>query len=86
MKDANFRFLPVLLVNRFKNTVVVADQRRDIVVLQRADFVPPMIPEIVDHDFEVIEQERPEREIEIDREPISMAQDKSRACRIPMLP
>ena len=48
--------------------------------------IPSVVPEVVDNQVEIVDQERPERVIEIDRQPVAVAQDEPRAFRIPMTP
>ena len=84
MKDTYFRFLPVVVVNRFENKVVVTDEGRNIVILQRADSIPTVISEIVDDQIKIVGQQRPEGIVEINRQTIAVAQHESRPRRISM--
>ena len=86
MKYACFGFLTVMAINRVENTVVVANQCRNIVPLKIAGGIPSMVPEVVDDEVEVVDQERPKRVIEIDRQPVAVTQDESWAFRIPVTP
>ena len=65
MEDSNFGLCPVVSVNRFDNQVVVADQRRDIVVSDCAYGVPAMISKVIDYEVELVGQKRPEGVVEI---------------------
>ena len=86
MEDPNFGLRPVVSVNRFDNQVVVADQRRDIVVSDCTYGVPAMISEVIDYEVELVGQKRPEGVVEIDRQTVAVAKNESRAVRIAVTP
>ena len=60
----------------FEDPIVVMDQRRHVVLLLEPDGIPTVVPEVVDHQVEVVREERPERVVEIDGEPVSVAEDE----------
>ena len=84
MEDAYFRFFPVVMVNRFENKVVVINKGRNIVILQGADSIPTVIPEIVDDQIEIVGQQRPKGIIEINRQTTAVAQHEPRPGWISM--
>ena len=51
-------------------------------LLQIADPVPTMVSEVVNEQVEFVDQERPERIIEIDRQTVAVAEHKPRSIRI----
>lgn len=86
MKYADFRFVPVMIVDRFKNAMPVADKSRKIVILTVADGIPTVIPEVIDDEVEIVGEQRPERVIEIDRKTVAVTKDEPGARRVPMPP
>ena len=83
MEDPNFGLCPVVSVNRFDNQVVVADQRRDIVVSDCAYGVPAMISEVIDYEVELVGQKRPEGVVEIDRQTVAVAKNERGPSGLP---
>ena len=69
-------------IDGLENDVVIANHGRDIVIRLGADAVPAVVPEIVDHQVEVVREQRPERIVEIGGETAAVAQDDSEARRI----
>ena len=59
MENTYFRFLAVVVVNRFENEVVVANEGRNIVISQGANSIPTVISEVVDYQIEIIGQQWP---------------------------
>ena len=76
----------VVLVDNFEYGVVVRDQGWDIVVVQRAEAIPPVVSLVVHDQVEVVDQPGPEGVIEIDRQPISVAHDEPRAVGVAVTP
>ena len=84
MKDADGRFASVATFNRFKNKIMVMNQRRNVVVPLGADGVPAVVPEVIDHQVEILREQQPEWVVEIDGEPVPMAQNEPGARGIPV--
>ena len=82
MKYADSRLLPEMSVDRFEDTVVVTNQRRNVLLSQIADGIPTMVSEVIDDQIELIGQERPERVVEVDGQSVAVAQDKARTRRV----
>ena len=84
--DADSRLAAEMMIDRLQYARVVSNKRGDPVVLQRAGRVPAVVPDVVDDEIEVIQQQGPEREVEIDRESVAVAQDKPGTRGISMPP
>ena len=76
MKDADRGFASPGGVDGPQNEVVIVDQRRDVVIPARADRVPAVVPEVVYDEIEGVGEQRPERIVQVDREPVGVAQDQ----------
>ena len=54
MKYTDFWFVSVVLINGFKNTEMVADQRWNIVICAWANGIPAVVPEVEDDEVEIL--------------------------------
>ena len=54
MKYAGFWFVSVVLINGFKNTEMVADQRWNIVICAWANSIPAVVSEVEDDEVEIL--------------------------------
>ena len=82
MKYAYFRLLPVASIDRVDKTVMITNQRRNVLLSKRSGGIPAVVSEIVDDQIKFVGQERPERVVEIDGQPVAVAQNESRSRRI----
>ena len=82
MKYADSRLRPEMCVNRLKKTVVVTNQRRNVLLSQIADGIPTMVSEVIDDQVEIIGQERPKRVVEINGQSVAVAQNEPRTRRV----
>ena len=86
MEDPYCGFLTVEAIDRLEHSVLVAGKSFDTVVRQGTDFVPAVIPQIVDNQVEFLGQEGPERVVEVDSKAVSVAQYEPRALRVAVTP
>ena len=84
VEDADGGFLSEEIMGRVEYAVVVTGKGIDTVVLQRTQFVPAVIPEVVYNKIEAAAQQRPEWVVEVDGETVAMAKDEPRAFRVPV--
>ena len=52
MVNAYFWLFSILKVNCFQDFIVILNQSRDVVILQRSDCVPAVISKVIDYDVE----------------------------------
>ena len=82
MKHANCRLLAIATAGRLENAVVVSCKSIDAVVRLGADFVPTVIPKVVDKHVEIAAQERPKRIVQVDGKAVTVAQHQPGALRV----
>ena len=75
MKDADRWLVAVHTIDRLENNVVIANERRNIVILPDTDAVPTVVSEVVDHHVVVVREQRPERVIKIGSETTAVAHE-----------
>ena len=86
MVHADSRLIPVVLVDRLENLVVVLNQGGNRMASERPNGIPAVISQVVDDQVEIVRQQRPEGNIQINGEAVAVAQNEPRACGISMTP
>ena len=86
MEDAGPGSHPESPVHGLSDGLEVAAEGRDGVPRDGAGRVLAVIPQVEHDDIEVIEEERPERVVEVDREPVAVAQQQAGPIPVPIPP
>ena len=73
MENADAGLRPKLLVDRSQDAVQIGDEHRDVVLTDRPERVPAVVADVVEDQVELVNQERPERIVQVDRHAIAMA-------------
>ncbi len=66
---------PAETMDGCNDAILIAHQSRNRMHRARLRGIPPVVPEVVDKQVEVIHQQRPERIVEVDRQPNSVTHD-----------
>ena len=73
MKYPDFGFRPKEVIDRLNDRVVIANQCWNCVVFHPANIIPAMISLVVYDEVEFVEENGPERIVEVDREAVAVA-------------
>ena len=73
MEDTDGGLVAVPVGDGIENQIMVMHHDRNVVVLLSADAVPAMVTEVVDHQIEIVGEQRPEGIVEIRSETVGVA-------------
>jgi hypothetical protein len=76
MEHASYRLLPKVLFDASQDALVVIDERRDVMLIAVANWIPAVVAEIIDEAIEPLYEFRPKGVVGINREAIAVTYDK----------
>ena len=86
MEDAYRRFRSETAMDLLMNQLLITDESGKVMSTEIAHRIPPVVSEVVDHQIEVLGEQRPERVVLIDGETIAMTEHKPWTPAVPMSP
>ena len=86
VKDARLGLFPELPVNGVHDQVMVGGQGGNVVVIERRNPVPTVVPHIVNEQVEFFGKERPERVVEVYGQAVAVAEHQPGPVRVAVPP